>query len=151
MTGWFRRWVAGLVRDEVRRQLMHEPRIYGDPARVTVDPSAVLNDALFNTISGSIVVEEFAFFGHGVSLLTGTHDIRLKDEARLKTSPQSGRDIVISRGAWVGSNATVLGPCVVGRDAVVAAGAVVVGDVPPGAVVGGVPARVLKLIDFPDG
>ncbi len=44
----------------------------------------------------------------------------------------------------VGANAVVIGPITVGDDAVVGAGAVVVRDVPQGAVVGGVPARVLE-------
>lgn len=43
----------------------------------------------------------------------------------------------------VGANAVVLGPITIGDDAVVGAGAVVVHDVPAGAVVGGVPAKVL--------
>jgi serine O-acetyltransferase len=44
----------------------------------------------------------------------------------------------------VGANAVVLGPITIGDDAVVGAGAVVVRDVPDGAVVGGVPAKVLE-------
>jgi Hexapeptide repeat of succinyl-transferase len=44
----------------------------------------------------------------------------------------------------VGANAVVLGPITVGDDAVIGAGAVVVRDVPAGAVVGGVPAKVLE-------
>jgi serine O-acetyltransferase len=44
----------------------------------------------------------------------------------------------------VGANAVVIGPVVLGDDAVVGAGAVVVHDVPPGKVVGGVPAKVLE-------
>jgi serine O-acetyltransferase len=44
----------------------------------------------------------------------------------------------------VGANAVVLGPITIGDDAVVGAGAVVVNDVPAGAVVGGVPAKVLQ-------
>jgi serine acetyltransferase len=43
----------------------------------------------------------------------------------------------------IGANSVVLGPITVGDDAVVGAGAVVVRDVPAGAVVGGVPAKVL--------
>ncbi|MHB1537087.1 MAG: DapH/DapD/GlmU-related protein [Solirubrobacteraceae bacterium] len=44
----------------------------------------------------------------------------------------------------VGANAVIIGPVSVGDDAVVGAGAVVVRDVPPAAVVGGVPAKVLE-------
>ena len=44
------------------------------------------------------------------------------------------------------SGAIVLGPCTIGESAVVAAGAVVTGDVPARVVVGGVPARVIREI-----
>jgi serine O-acetyltransferase len=44
----------------------------------------------------------------------------------------------------IGAGAIVLGPITVGDDAVIGAGAVVVRDVPPGVVVGGVPARVIE-------
>ncbi len=47
----------------------------------------------------------------------------------------------------IGANAVVLEGCRVGEGAVVAAGAVVVNDVPAGAVVAGVPAKVIKMKD----
>lgn len=50
-------------------------------------------------------------------------------------------DLVIEDNVTLGANAVVLGPCRVGRGAVVGAGAVVVNDIPAGAVVVGVPAR----------
>ncbi len=50
----------------------------------------------------------------------------------------------IGNDVWVGSNSTILGGVTVGDGAVVAAGAVVTKDVPPYAVVGGVPAKVIK-------
>jgi acetyltransferase-like isoleucine patch superfamily enzyme len=103
-----------------------------------------VNDALFNTNSGCIVVEEYAFFGHNVSLITGTHDINKTGPERMSTVPLTGRDIQIGRGVFVGSNSTVLGPCVVGDNAVVAAGSVVTRDVEPNVVVAGVPAKLLK-------
>lgn len=51
----------------------------------------------------------------------------------------------IGDDVWIGHNATILASCSsIGRGAVVAAGAVVTRDVAPYAVVGGVPAKVLK-------
>jgi acetyltransferase-like isoleucine patch superfamily enzyme len=137
--------LAPLVDDAVRDALW-SPRIYGDERKLHLHRSAVVNDALFNLSSGEITVEEYAFFGHGVAVLTGTHDITTFDRARQVAVPKSGRDVVIGRGAWISTNALVLGPCRIGEHAVVAAGSVVRADVPPYTVVGGVPARVLSTI-----
>ena len=57
-----------------------------------------------------------------------------------------GRPIVVGRKAWIGAGATVLPGVTVGENAIVAAGAVVTGDVPANAIVGGVPARVIRNI-----
>jgi acetyltransferase-like isoleucine patch superfamily enzyme len=57
---------------------------------------------------------------------------------------------VIRRGAKIGANATLLPGVVIGEDALVGAGAVVVHDVPAGAVVAGNPARIIRQIaDLP--
>lgn len=53
-------------------------------------------------------------------------------------------DVVVENDVWIGCNVTLLAGVHIGRGAIVAAGAVVCKDVPPYAVVGGVPARVLK-------
>ena len=50
----------------------------------------------------------------------------------------------IGRDVWIGANAVILGGVTIGEGAVVAAGAVVNRDVEPGAVVAGVPARLLR-------
>ncbi|WP_045727284.1 acetyltransferase [Xanthomonas sp. GPE 39] len=109
--------------------------------------SAVVNNATFNLSSGSISIEDWAFFGHEVKLLTGSHDATRLDQERQTSIPQKGRDIVVKRGAWICTGAIILGPCIIGEHAVVAAGAVVTHDVPPFAVVGGVPAKLIKMLD----
>ena len=53
---------------------------------------------------------------------------------------------VIRKGAKIGANATLLPGVVIGENALVGAGAVVVRDVPPGAVVIGNPARVVRQV-----
>jgi len=51
---------------------------------------------------------------------------------------------VIEDGAFLGAGARILGPITIGKGASVAAGAVVIADVPAGATAAGVPARIIK-------
>ncbi len=126
------------------------PKVYGDPAKLHVDETAIINDALINLSSGEVTIGRWAFFGHGVSVFTGTHDINTFGRARQITVPKSGRDVVIEEGVWVSSNATIVGPCRIGKHAVVGVGSLVFSDVPPYTVVAGVPARVLRTIPHAD-
>jgi acetyltransferase-like isoleucine patch superfamily enzyme len=127
-----------------RASVAHQPFIFGDETRVSIAASSAINDALLNCSSGTITIGEHVMIAHGVQLLTGTHDSTKTGAARMSAVPQYGRDIVVEDGAWVASGAIVLGPCVIGKNAVVAAGSVVHGDVPDGATVGGIPARPLS-------
>lgn len=54
--------------------------------------------------------------------------------------------VVIEDHAWVGAGAIILAGVKIGRHSIVGAGAVVTSDVPPGSVVAGIPARVIKKI-----
>jgi glycosyltransferase involved in cell wall biosynthesis/carbonic anhydrase/acetyltransferase-like protein (isoleucine patch superfamily) len=124
--------------------------IYGDPARLHIASTAVLNNALFNLSSGEITVGEYAFFGHNVSVLTGTHDWTKFGAERQVAVPTSGRDVVIEEGAWISSNAIIVAPCRIGAHAVVGVGSLVLKDVAPYTIVAGNPARVLRTIPRPE-
>ncbi|MEJ7784690.1 MAG: acyltransferase [Solirubrobacteraceae bacterium] len=102
-----------------------------------------------NVSSGTITIGANALLAHGVSILTGTHDYRVLGVDRRHAIPCDGRDVFIGEGAWIASNATVLGPCRIGEHAVVAAGSVVIADVPAYSVVAGVPARVVAEVPRP--
>jgi len=129
------------------RALLDTHVVFGDRRRVRIGKSAVVNNALFNVQSGDIEIGESVFFGHNVCLLTGTHDYGKAGGDRVDAVPPAGRDIVVGEGAWIASNATILGPCRIGEHAVVAAGAVVTGDVDAYTVVAGIPARAIKSLD----
>ena len=60
--------------------------------------------------------------------------------------PPSAQPVIVEDGVVIGANAVVLEGCRIGKGSVVAAGAVVVDDVPEGVVVAGVPARVIKSV-----
>lgn len=61
--------------------------------------------------------------------------------------PASATPVIVEDNVLIGANAVVIEGCRVGEGAVVAAGAVVVSDVPAGAVVAGCPARIIKMKD----
>ncbi|HEX6403109.1 MAG TPA: acyltransferase [Pseudonocardiaceae bacterium] len=129
---------------------LYRYRVHGRLERVHIDPTAIVNNALFNVSGGDITIGEYAFFGHEVAVLTGTHDITEFGRQRQTTFPRSGRDVVIEEGVWVASYAMVLGPVRIGRHAVVAAGSLVLDDVAPYTVVAGRPAKVIKKIGEAD-
>jgi acetyltransferase-like isoleucine patch superfamily enzyme len=130
--------------------LLFRSMIYGDPARLKIHHSAVVNNALFNLISGTVTVGPFAFFGHGVTILTGTHDLTKFGAERQAAVPREGRDVVIGEGVWLSTNVTVVGPCNIGDHAVVGAGSLVLDDVEAYSVVAGSPARLKKMIARPE-
>ena len=107
---------------------------------------SVMN-TVFNTSSGHIRLGDYVFFGHNCCVITGTHDYTKRGLERQTAIPREGRDIEIGNGVWVGSNATILGPCTIGDDCVVGAGAVVLpGVYPPNSMLVGVPASIKKTI-----
>lgn len=83
------------------------PLIYGDPAHLHVHPTAVINNALFNLSSGEITVGKYAFFGHNVAILTGTHDVTKFGAERQVAVPKAGRDVLIGEEpGWPASSSS---------------------------------------------
>lgn len=90
-----------------------------------------------------LVLEDYVGWGPGAKVLGSTHTAEPLDVPIIATNLVI-KAVVIGRGADVGVNATILPGVRVGAHAIVGAGAVVTEDVPDYAVVGGVPARVLR-------
>lgn len=65
--------------------------------------------------------------------------------SKVKEKPYNTAPVRIEKGVWIGANSTILKGVTVGANAVVAAGSVVNRDVPPYTIVGGVPAKFIKM------
>nr|WP_269851768.1 DapH/DapD/GlmU-related protein [Methanosarcina horonobensis] len=62
----------------------------------------------------------------------------------------SVKKISIEDDVWIGTNATILPGVTIGKNSVIGAGAVVNKSIPPNSVVVGIPAKIIKTIDFFD-
>jgi len=102
------------------------------------------------SVGGVIRIGDRCLVGPNVVMRTADHRF---DRTDIPIQAQGHRiaDIVIEDDVWLGANVTVVGGVSIGKGAVVGAGAVVTRDVPPMVVVGGVPARVLKVRAAMDG
>ena len=95
------------------------------------------------SVGGRISIGRWCLVGPNVVMRTAGH--RYADPGRcIRDQGHLIGDITIADDVWIGANAVVLGGVAIGRGAVVGAGSVVTRDVPPMAVVAGVPARIIK-------
>ena len=103
------------------------------------DNVMIMNNCLMMA-RGGITLEEGAMVAANAQLISNNHD--LYDRTVLICKP-----VRICKNAWVGAGATILPGVTVGENAVVAAGTVVTKDVAPNTIVGGNPAKVIRVID----
>jgi acetyltransferase-like isoleucine patch superfamily enzyme len=122
----------------------NHPIIFGDPRRIKIGKDVHLYNAILNTNSGMIVIEDYVTLKPNSMLITGTHDFSTRDLKRRDTYPRNGRDIMIRKGAWIGPGAIVLGKVTIGESSVIGAGSVVTKDVEAYCVAVGNPARVIR-------
>ncbi len=96
-------------------------------------------------ICEGVTIEDEVFIGHGVMFINDRYPRATTGDGEL----QADADWVciptlVKRRASIGSNATIMCGVTIGEGAMVGAGSVVTHNVPDGAVVAGVPARVLE-------
>lgn len=96
------------------------------------------------TVSGNVRIGSGTLIGGFVTIIDGNHEF---DDTHRPIREQGGKQLPIDIGTdvWIGSNAIVLQGVRIGDGAVVAANATVTSDVPAGAIVGGTPARVIRM------
>jgi acetyltransferase-like isoleucine patch superfamily enzyme len=132
----------------------------GGAAIVLAEDADIRSYALLHAYGGSIRVGRRSCVNHycfvngaggvelGDDVMLGTHTVILSSEhsfddvtVPMGRQPSRFRPVVIEDDVYIGAHVTVLAGVRIGTGAIVAAGAVVTRDVPPYAIVGGVPAK----------
>lgn len=110
---------------------------------VDIHPAAKIGEGILLDHGTGVVIGETAVVGNRVSLM---HGVTLGG-----TGKEVGdRHPKVSDGALIGASATILGNIKIGKGAMVAAGSLVLKDVPPHSMVAGIPAKVIGYVDEQD-
>lgn len=109
---------------------------------IRIGKNVFINTGAMFTDLGGIVIEDDVLIAPMVKILTINHPENPAERRGLILKP-----VHIKKNAWIGAGATILGGVTIGRNAIVAAAAVVTKDVPDNAVAAGIPAKTIKTIN----
>lgn len=126
---------------------------------VTIFPGSILADAKdisighhvfinsgahFYTAGSSITIGDYVLIGPHCSMIAANRDYTDWRMPMYFNRSYIKKPIIIGDDVWIGENVTITAGVTVSRGAVIATGAVVTKDVPAYAIVGGIPAKVIK-------
>ncbi len=118
----------------------------------TIGRGTVIRGPLTVRGKGTLIIGNYCALGEGIRVVTSNHhtggaNVQIRLQRRLGFNDISGepRQVSIGNACWVGDCAIFLPGSAVGDGTIVGAGAVVTKSFPPFSVVGGNPARVLKM------
>lgn len=99
-------------------------------------------------ICEGVEIEDNVFIGHNVTFTNDRNPRATNPDGSLQTDDDwQCEKTIVKKGASIGSGSTLLCGITIGEGAMVGAGSVVTKDVPAGAVVAGVPARFIRMIE----
>ena len=114
----------------------------------TLNPEIELGDhsgiGINASISGKVVIGDHVMMGPNCTIYTRNHVFDRTDIPMDQQGFYPHKPVVIEDDVWIGGQVIILPGVVIGTGSIVGAGAVVTKDVPPYAIVGGNPAKVIK-------
>jgi len=145
-------WVPGRIGSRVRaglyRPIVPGLRHVGEGVKIrrpwllTSEGGLALSRGCDITCSGGVTFGRNVTLGPDVLIVSNDHRFEVLGTP-IRQQGLRSRPVKIEDDVWIGARAIILAGSRVGRGAVVAAGAVVRGDVANNAIVGGVPAKIL--------
>jgi acetyltransferase-like isoleucine patch superfamily enzyme len=98
-------------------------------------------------ICEGVTIEDDVFIGHGVTFINDVYPRATAPDGRLQTEADwAVAPTLVKKGASIGSGSTILAKVTIGENAIIGAGSIVTKNVPPGAIVAGNPAKILRKV-----
>lgn len=96
-------------------------------------------------INGTCTIGNYVMMGADVTVITHNHVFDRTDIPMMDQGFEEERPVVIGNDVWIGDKVTILPGVNIGDGSIIGAGAVVTHDVEPYSIVGGVPAKLIKM------
>lgn len=97
-----------------------------------------------SVVRGPLSIGDNVMMGRWVNIMTNSHETSRVDIPMNAQGNKPRRKVTIGSDVWIGNRVTILPGVTIGNGVIIGAGAVVTKDIPDYAVVGGVPARIIK-------
>lgn len=114
------------------------------PNKLILGDDVVISYGVLMTAAGEITLGDRVMIGYDAKLLSSNHIIPECIDDPIRASGRDNRPISIENDVWISANVVITAGVAIGRGAVIAAGAVVTKDVPEGAIMAGVPAKLIR-------
>ncbi len=114
---------------------------YGQPSIISFDKKSCVSIGNYVSIASNVT---FLLGANHKSGLITTYPIDRIDSSKTTADSNELGNIYIGNDVWIGYGATIIGDVTIGDGAIIGAEALVVDDVEPYSVVGGVPAKIIK-------
>jgi acetyltransferase-like isoleucine patch superfamily enzyme len=128
----------------------HGSKIRAHEGVVEIGAKSVLGQECTISAFQSVRIGRECVLADRVMLIDFDHGV-VEVERPIRLQGIYKRDVVVGHNCWIGYGACILRGTTVGDNCVVGTSTVVTRDVPPNAVVGGVPARLLRMREEPEG
>lgn len=125
--------------------LNHNVILFTENGSIRIGQNSYINhNSELAAKNADITIGKNVWIGMNTTILTSNHTSERFD-SESEHAPEYHEDICVGDNVWIGAGVIVLCGITIGRGAIIAAGAVVVKDVPDFAVYGGVPAKLIKV------
>lgn len=112
------------------------------------DYTSIPKGSVFYCTEAPLAIGKKVIFGPRPTIITGDHRIDVIGKYIMDSNdklPENDAPVVIEDDVWTGANVTIMKGVTIGHGSVIAAGAVVTKSCLPYSIIGGVPAKVLKM------